>query len=168
MIDKVKIYVKAGDGGNGCVSFRREKYVAKGGPDGGDGGRGGNVVFTVDEGVNTLLAFRYRKKFVAENGGDGKGAKFHGKNGEDGTIQGLFEIAGITEEAKPFNRSKITNQLETTQMVLMAAQYLDDETLLSKLPWLTSEEIKEILKRKDAESVERFSAPIVEPEEVVE
>lgn len=80
----------------------------------------------------------------------------------------LFEIAGITEEAKPFNRSKITNQLETTQMVLMAAQYLDDETLLSKLPWLTSEEIKEILKRKDAESVERFSAPIVEPEEVVE
>ena len=79
----------------------------------------------------------------------------------------LFEIAGITEEAKPFNRSKITNQLETTQMVLMAAQYLDDETLLSKLPWLTSEEIKKILKRKDAESVERFSAPIGEPEEVV-
>ena len=82
-IDKVKIYVKAGNGGNGCVSFRREKYVAKGGPDGGDGGHGGNVIFTIDKGTNTLLSFRYKRKFVAENGGDGGGAKFHGKNGED-------------------------------------------------------------------------------------
>ena len=82
-IDKVKIYVKAGNGGNGCVSFRREKYVAKGGPDGGDGGHGGNVIFEIDKGTNTLLSFRYKRKFVAENGGDGKGAKFHGKNGED-------------------------------------------------------------------------------------
>lgn len=82
-IDKVKIYVKAGNGGNGCVSFRREKYVAKGGPDGGDGGHGGNVVFTIDKGSNTLLSFRYKRKFVAENGGDGAGAKFHGKNGTD-------------------------------------------------------------------------------------
>lgn len=82
-IDKIKIYVKAGNGGNGCVSFRREKYVAKGGPDGGDGGHGGNVVFTIDEGSNTLLAFRYKRKFVAQNGGDGQGGKCHGKNGED-------------------------------------------------------------------------------------
>ena len=82
-IDKVKIYVKAGNGGNGSVSFRREKYVAKGGPDGGDGGNGGNVIFTIDKGTNTLLSFRYKRKFVAENGGDGAGAKFHGKNGED-------------------------------------------------------------------------------------
>ncbi|MBQ8163071.1 MAG: GTPase ObgE [Clostridia bacterium] len=82
-IDKVQIYAKAGNGGNGCVSFRREKYVAKGGPDGGDGGHGGNVVFTIDKGTNTLLAFRYKRKFVAENGGDGAGAKFHGKNGAD-------------------------------------------------------------------------------------
>jgi len=82
-IDKVKIYVKAGNGGNGCVSFRREKYVAKGGPDGGDGGHGGNVVFRIERGDNTLLSFRYKRKFVAENGGDGAGAKFHGKNGED-------------------------------------------------------------------------------------
>ena len=70
-IDKIKIYVKAGNGGNGIVSFRREKYVAKGGPDGGDGGNGGDVLFRVDEGANTLLAFRYKRKFVAENGGDG-------------------------------------------------------------------------------------------------
>lgn len=82
-IDQVKIYLKAGDGGAGAVSFRREKYVAQGGPDGGDGGRGGNVVFRIEEGANTLLAFRYRRKFIAERGGDGKGAKFHGKNGED-------------------------------------------------------------------------------------
>lgn len=82
-IDKIKIYLKAGNGGNGCVSFRREKYVAKGGPDGGDGGRGGDVVFRVDEGSNTLLAFRYKRKFLAENGADGAGAKFHGKNGSN-------------------------------------------------------------------------------------
>ena len=66
-IDNIKIYVKAGDGGNGAVSFHREKYVAAGGPDGGDGGRGGNIIFKVDTGANTLLAFRYKRKFVAEN-----------------------------------------------------------------------------------------------------
>ena len=82
-VDNVKIYIKAGDGGNGSVSFRREKYVAAGGPDGGDGGHGGNVVFRVDEGTNTLLAFRYKHKFVAQRGGDGSGAKFHGANGDD-------------------------------------------------------------------------------------
>ncbi len=85
-IDKIKIYVKAGDGGNGCVSFRREKYVAKGGPDGGDGGRGGNIIFRIDEGSNTLLAFRYKRKFVAENGADGEGGKRHGKDGADVTV----------------------------------------------------------------------------------
>lgn len=82
-IDKVDIFIKAGNGGNGCVSFRREKYVAKGGPDGGDGGNGANVVFKVDPGENTLLPFRYRRKFVAENGQDGMPQKFHGKTGED-------------------------------------------------------------------------------------
>ena len=82
-IDQTKIYLKAGDGGNGAVSFRREKYVAAGGPDGGDGGRGGSVVLRVDTGVNTLLAFRYKHKFEAKRGGDGSGAKFHGANGED-------------------------------------------------------------------------------------
>lgn len=82
-IDHIKIYVKAGDGGNGAVSFHREKYVAAGGPDGGDGGRGGNIVFRVDEGANTLLAFRYKRKFVAENGGNGMADKMHGKSGAD-------------------------------------------------------------------------------------
>lgn len=82
-VDNVKIYIKAGDGGNGAVSFRREKYVAAGGPDGGDGGHGGNVVFRVDKGTNTLLAFRYKHKFAAQRGGDGKGSKFHGATAED-------------------------------------------------------------------------------------
>ena len=85
-IDNVKVYLKAGDGGNGAVSFRREKYVAAGGPDGGDGGRGGNVVFRVDTGANTLLAFRYQRKFIAERGGDGTGAKRHGVNGADAVV----------------------------------------------------------------------------------
>ena len=82
-VDNIKIYVKAGNGGNGAISFHREKYVSAGGPDGGDGGRGGNVIFKVDEGANTLLAFRYKRKFVAEPGGDGKTGKMHGKNGAD-------------------------------------------------------------------------------------
>ena len=82
-VDNIKIYVKAGDGGNGAVTFHREKYVSAGGPDGGDGGRGGNIVFRVDEGANTLLAFRYKRKFVAENGANGMGGKKHGKTGED-------------------------------------------------------------------------------------
>ncbi len=82
-IDKIEIHVKAGSGGNGSVSFRREKYVAKGGPDGGDGGRGGNVVLRIDEGANTLLYFRYKRKFAAQPGGDGMGGKMHGKNGAD-------------------------------------------------------------------------------------
>ena len=82
-IDNIKIYVKAGDGGNGAVSFHREKYVSAGGPDGGDGGSGGNIIFRIDEGANTLLAFRYKRKFIAENGANGMAGKMHGKSGAD-------------------------------------------------------------------------------------
>ncbi|MBE6530765.1 MAG: GTPase ObgE [Ruminococcaceae bacterium] len=82
-VDNVKIYIKAGDGGNGAVSFRREKYVSHGGPDGGDGGNGGNIIFRIDKGTNTLLAFKYRHKFIAGNGGNGGGAKFHGATADD-------------------------------------------------------------------------------------
>ncbi len=82
-VDNVRIYIKAGDGGNGAIAFHREKYISHGGPDGGDGGHGGNIVFRVDEGTNTLLAFRYKHKFVAANGENGKGNKFHGKTAED-------------------------------------------------------------------------------------
>ncbi len=82
-IDKIKIYLKAGNGGNGAIAFHREKYVAAGGPDGGDGGNGGSIIFRVDPGSNTLLAFRYKRKFVAGNGENGKGSKFHGKTADD-------------------------------------------------------------------------------------
>lgn len=81
--DYVKIIVKSGDGGNGAVSFRREKYVAAGGPDGGDGGKGGDVYFTVDPDANTLINFRYMKKYKAENGNNGEGNHRYGKSAED-------------------------------------------------------------------------------------
>jgi len=81
--DVAKVFVKAGDGGNGAVTFHREKYVAAGGPDGGDGGRGGNVVFVADKGVNTLVDFRYKRKYVAENGGNGRDGNRNGKTGAD-------------------------------------------------------------------------------------
>ncbi|MCI9087900.1 MAG: GTPase ObgE [Clostridia bacterium] len=85
--DYVKIIAKAGNGGDGAVSFRREKYVAAGGPDGGDGGKGGSVYFEVDQDRNTLIDFRYQKKFKAENGKNGEGAHRYGKSGEDLVIK---------------------------------------------------------------------------------
>ena len=85
--DTAKIYVKAGDGGNGAVSFHREKYVAAGGPDGGDGGRGGDIIFEVDESISTLVSFRYKRKYVADNGGDGKSGKCSGKDAESLVIK---------------------------------------------------------------------------------
>ena len=81
--DYTKIIIKSGDGGNGAISFRREKYVAAGGPDGGDGGKGGDVYFVVDKDKNTLVDFRYNKKYKATNGENGSGAKCSGKSGED-------------------------------------------------------------------------------------
>ena len=83
LIDRVTIHVRAGNGGNGAVSFRREKYVNHGGPDGGDGGHGGNVIVRVDTNVNTLLDYRYTRKFEAEDGANGGGKKFHGATGKD-------------------------------------------------------------------------------------
>lgn len=81
--DYVKIIAKAGNGGNGAISFRREKYVAAGGPDGGDGGKGGDIYFVVDPDSNTLIDFRYNKKFKAENGKNGEGSNKYGRSGED-------------------------------------------------------------------------------------
>lgn len=82
-IDSAKIKIKAGNGGNGSVSFRREKYVAAGGPDGGDGGKGGNIVFQVDDNLSTLSDFRYKRKYSAPSGEPGSGSRKNGKRGED-------------------------------------------------------------------------------------
>lgn len=89
-IDTAKIYIKAGNGGNGAVSFHREKYVAAGGPDGGDGGRGGNIVFVPDRNLNTLMDFRYKRKFIAANGENGRGKRCNGKSAEDLIIKVPF------------------------------------------------------------------------------
>ena len=115
-VDKAVITVKAGDGGNGAVSFHREKYVAAGGPDGGDGGRGGNIVFKVDTGLNTLADFRYKRKYAAPAGQTGGAKRCFGKAGEDlvitvpeGTL--IFDdetgrlMADMTAE-KPFIAAK--------------------------------------------------------------
>jgi len=82
-LDQAKIYIKAGDGGSGSASFRREKFVEFGGPDGGDGGNGGSIVFVADRNLNTLIDFRYQQHFKAEKGQEGKGKKKTGKSGKD-------------------------------------------------------------------------------------
>ncbi len=86
-IDTAKIKIKAGNGGNGSVSFHREKYVAAGGPDGGDGGRGGNIVFQVDTNLSTLMDFRYKRKYCAPNGEDGRASRCNGKSAPDLVIR---------------------------------------------------------------------------------
>ena len=86
-VDYTKIIIKSGDGGNGAASFRREKYVAAGGPDGGDGGKGGDIYFEANKDKNTLIDFRYNRKFKAGNGENGSGKNCYGKYGEDLTIK---------------------------------------------------------------------------------
>ncbi|MBQ3185690.1 MAG: GTPase CgtA, partial [Firmicutes bacterium] len=86
-VDRAKIFIKSGKGGNGCVSFRREPFVPEGGPDGGEGGKGGDIIFQADENMRTLMDFRYKRKYEAENGQDGMKKKRYGKNGETLTIK---------------------------------------------------------------------------------
>lgn len=116
-VDYVKIYIKAGDGGRGCVSFRREKYVPKGGPDGGDGGKGGDIIIKASSELHTLLDHKYQKNYKAERGQHGKGSNMKGKDGEDliikvpvGTVikDGETEeiLADLDEEGKEFIAAK--------------------------------------------------------------
>ncbi|MBW7901612.1 MAG: GTPase ObgE [Rhodocyclaceae bacterium] len=100
-IDEAKIYVAAGDGGNGMVSFRREKYIPKGGPDGGDGGKGGSVIAVADRNLNTLIDYRYTRKFLAQRGENGGTADCYGKSGEDIVLRvpvGTVIINAATDE----------------------------------------------------------------------
>jgi len=114
-IDKAKIFVQSGHGGNGCVSFRREKFVPRGGPDGGDGGDGGNVYIEASAKLQTLYDFRYKRHFKAKNGQPGMGANRHGKNGEDVIIRVPCGTI-ITNNQQPMT-SDLT---EPGQRVLMA------------------------------------------------
>ena len=98
-VDRAKIFIKSGKGGNGAVSFRREPFVPEGGPDGGDGGKGGDIVFQADENLRTLMDFRYKKKYEAENGQDGMKKKRFGKNGQDLVIKVPVGTIVIDEES---------------------------------------------------------------------
>ena len=107
-VDIAKVSVTAGNGGNGVVSFRHEKYVDRGGPDGGDGGRGGNVIFIADPNLNTLIDFRFKPNLIAENGGSGAKRDMHGKNGQDlyikvpvGTIVKVADDETLVDLAEP-------------------------------------------------------------------
>ena len=111
--DYTKIIIKSGDGGNGAISFRREKYVAAGGPDGGDGGKGGDIYFQVDKDKNTLIDFRYNKKYKASNGVNGSGNNCNGKYGEDLYIKvPIGTIIKDAETGKVIADLSKTNQVE--------------------------------------------------------
>lgn len=114
--DYVKIHAQAGKGGNGAIAFRREKYVAAGGPDGGDGGKGGDVYFKVDKDANTLIEFRYTKKFKAENGQNGEGGHRYGKSGEDLYIP--VPIGTIIKDAKTEEVLADLSEPEETALIL--------------------------------------------------
>ncbi|GHU50628.1 GTPase Obg [Clostridia bacterium] len=115
-IDRVKIHIKGGDGGNGSVSFYRAKYITHGGPDGGDGGNGGSVIFAADRNMTTLMDFRYKKKFRAENGEDGGKKNCSGKNGED-TIIKVPTGTVILEERSGKIMADLTRDGETRTII---------------------------------------------------
>jgi len=116
-VDYIKIQVKAGDGGRGCVSFRREKYVPKGGPDGGDGGRGGHVILRATRELNTLLYLKYRKEYFAEKGRNGRGQKMHGRDGRDLCIP--VPVGTIIKDA---DTGDITTDLDAEGMEIIVAK----------------------------------------------
>ncbi len=141
MIDNVKITIKAGDGGDGAVSFHREKFVTRGGPDGGDGGRGGSVIFVADNNTSTLDDFRSKKVFSAQNGEAGKKLKMYGKNAEDlyikvpvGTL--VFQVDDLGDDSELAKTDKFTKKLidgASSQRQLIAdLNQLGDRFLVAK------------------------------------
>jgi GTP-binding protein len=116
-IDEVKIFLKAGDGGNGSASFRREKFIEYGGPDGGDGGKGGNILFIADENLNTLIDFRYKQHFKAERGGNGSGQNCTGHSGKDI----LLEVP-VGTQVLGSDRKTVIADLDHNQQLFIAAR----------------------------------------------
>ena len=112
--DSAKVFIRSGNGGNGHVSFRRELYVPNGGPDGGDGGRGGDIIFEVDDGLNTLVDFRHVRKYAAENGEEGGKRRCHGADGKDlivrvpeGTVVKDLETGKVITDMSGENRREV-------------------------------------------------------------
>ena len=114
-VDVAKIRIKAGDGGNGAVSFHREKYVAAGGPDGGDGGRGGSIVFQADTNLSTLLDFRYKRRFIAQNGENGRAGRCTGKSAPDLIIR--VPLGTLVKDAET---GRILADVSTNEPVVVA------------------------------------------------
>ena len=115
-LDQAKIFVKAGDGGSGSASFRREKFVEFGGPDGGDGGNGGSVIFVADKNLNTLIDFRYQQHFKAEKGANGKGRKKTGKSGDDL----ILKVPVGTQIFEEDNNTLIEDLTKSEQRIVLA------------------------------------------------
>ena len=115
-LDQAKIYIKAGNGGSGAASFRREKFVEFGGPDGGDGGSGGSVIFVADKNLNTLIDFRYQQHFKAEKGADGKGRKKTGKSGNDL----ILKVPVGTQIFEEDNNTLIEDLTKSEQKIVLA------------------------------------------------
>ena len=114
-VDIAKIFIKAGDGGDGAVAFHREKYVASGGPDGGDGGRGGNIVFLADTNLSTLADFRYKRKYTAQKGENGKGGRCNGKKAPDLVIK-----VPLGTVVKEYNTGRILADISDKEPVIVA------------------------------------------------
>ncbi len=116
-IDRVKIEIRAGDGGNGCINFRREKFIPMGGPDGGDGGNGGSVIFIADHNLGTLLDFTFQRIFMAENGERGQRKKMSGKSGEDLTLR--LPVGSMIYD---MDTGELIADMDTDGKILMAAK----------------------------------------------
>ena len=133
-VDYTKIKIKAGNGGDGAATFRREKYVAAGGPDGGDGGNGGSIYFRVDPNQNTLIDFRYNKTFKAENGQNGRGSHCFGKSGEDlyidvpiGTVVKDAETGKVIVDLSQEGQVELVLKEVEAEKVTLTLQLLQDK-----------------------------------------
>jgi GTP-binding protein len=115
-LDEAKVYIRSGDGGNGCVSFRREKFIEFGGPNGGDGGKGGDVVVEVVDGLNTLIDYRYQQHFYAKNGGAGMGKDRHGANGANAVLK----VPVGTQVYEEDNETLLADLTDRGQRVILA------------------------------------------------